>query len=92
MKDKIKLMILASLSEIKEDCDLDFEVNEKVKLLGKEGVMDSLDFVNFIMDLEERVLEETDKDISILSEKAFSRKKSPFYDVESLSEYIAEVI
>lgn len=92
MKDKVLDMIMESLVEVKEDNDLDFDVSKDLFLLGSKGVMDSLDFVKFVMYLEEKILDETDQEVTLLTDKAFSQKRSPFYNVESLQEYIVEVI
>ena len=63
-----------------------------MKLTGTEGVLDSLDLVNLVVVLEESLSDELDINVTIASEKAFSRKRSPFSSIESLSLFILEEI
>ena len=92
MNDQIKKLVMESLIQVKEENELDFEPAGEITLLGKGGVMDSMDFVNFVVCLEENLLEELDISASILSDKAFSRKKSPFENIDSLTDYIVEMV
>lgn len=62
------------------------------RLYGKGGLLDSLGMVTLILELEERVSAECGRDIVIADEKAFSRKKSPFRDIETLVSYISDVL
>lgn len=92
MKDQIKKIILACLQELKDDNELEFEVREDMKLIGSQGCLDSLDFVNLVVEIEGRVSDELDKNISILSEKAFSQNNSPFHDIDSFTSYLEDLI
>jgi acyl carrier protein len=61
-------------------------------LFGDGGALDSFDFVSFISEVEDSIFNETGKSISIVSEKAFSKKYNPFKDFERLIQYIDELI
>jgi acyl carrier protein len=67
------------------------EVNEKTILLGNNAVVDSIGLVNLIVDIES-ALAEKNLEITLTSEDAMSRRKSPFRSVETLSDYIIELI
>lgn len=56
------------------------------------GNMDSLDLVQFLVTLEYEINKRSGKDIVIQSRAAFSRERSPFRDVDSLAEFIVELL
>lgn len=92
MKEKIKTLIIESLNELKETNNLNFEINEETILLGENSVMDSFDFVSFVTTLEEKISDTFDKSITIVSEKAFSKKYSPFKTIDRIADYIIELL
>lgn len=57
-------------------------------LFGQEGQMDSLELVNFIVDLEALISERTGRDVTLADEKALSRSRSPFRTAAALAEYV----
>jgi len=93
MVEKIEKIIYETLVELNEELENDNFENPtlKTKLYGTNG-MDSLALVSFITDLEERVSDEFEKDIVLADEKAMSAKTSPFRSVESLRDYIKNLL
>lgn len=61
-------------------------------LFGEGALLDSVGLVSFIVTVERTVEEVTGKTITLASEKAFSRKQSPFRTVETLAKYIEELL
>ena len=61
-------------------------------VFGPDGALDSLDLVNFLADLEYRLAREFGRELVLASERAMSRNRSPFRDVESLTGYIQELL
>lgn len=92
MKEKIKSLVIDALKELKETNNLDFEVKDETILLGENSVMDSYDFVSFVSNLEEKIADIFDKPITIVSEKAFSKKYSPFKTIDRITDYIIELM
>ena len=92
MKEKIKQIVIDSLMELKECNDLIFELTEDTILLGENSILDSFDFVSLVANIEEKISESFDKNISIVSEKAFSKKYSPFKTVDRITDYLLELI
>ncbi len=92
MKEKIKSLVIESLNELKEMNGLDFELTDETILLGEDSVMDSFDFVSFVSTLEEKIADKTGKTVSVVSEKAFSKKYSPFKTVDRITDYIMELM
>jgi len=48
--------------------------------------------VNYLADLEYRLGQEFGRELVLASEKAMSRNRSPFRDVDSLAAYITELL
>ena len=94
MKEKITKIIIESLKDLNEDLENEKLNNptEKTALYGKNGTLDSLALVTLITDLEERISEEFNKNITLADERAMSLKNSPFRDVESLANYILKLL
>ena len=61
-------------------------------LYGKSGKLESLDFVTFIMEVEERVRGEFGVDVMITDENLLSKEKSPFSTLGTLTEYLEGVL
>lgn len=74
------------------DAGIDTKLSDDLKLLGSEGVLDSIDLVNLLSELEEQVEDKLGKEITILNEKAFSSKNSPFSTVGVLKEYLQSLM
>ncbi|MDD5789789.1 MAG: hypothetical protein PUE30_04625 [Spirochaetia bacterium] len=92
MKEKIKTLVIDSLNELKDTNNLDFEINDETILLGENAVMDSFDFVSFVSALEEKIADEFDKSVTVVSEKAFSKKYSPFKTIDRIADYVIELL
>lgn len=92
MKEKIKLLVIESLNELKDINNLDFAINDETILLGENSVMDSFYFVSFVSILEEKIADTFDKAITVVSEKAFSKKYSPFKTIDRIVDYIIELM
>jgi len=88
LKELVKLSVQESL----EDANIVYDDIDQIKLFGNEGVFDSLGFVTLMMNIEENVFDTYEKSITIVDEKAFSRKKNPFSTIKSLEIYIQELL
>jgi acyl carrier protein len=70
--------------------DENANINPETILLGNNAVVDSIGLVNLIVDIES-ALSDKNFEITLTSEDAMSRRKSPFRSVETLSDYIIEL-
>ena len=61
-------------------------------IFGQGSALDSLGLVNFLSDLEYRLSEDYGREIVLASERAMSRSRSPFRDVEALTGYVEELL
>lgn len=68
------------------------EKSPDAPLYGAGGKLESLDFVTFIMEVEERIKTEFNLDITIADENLLSKEKSPFSNLRTLIEYLEEVL
>ncbi len=60
-------------------------------LYTKDGHLDSMGLVGFLIDVEELFLDE-DIQIALSDEKAMSQKNSPFKTVQTLTDYIETLL
>ncbi|OQY05505.1 MAG: hypothetical protein B6I20_01100 [Bacteroidetes bacterium 4572_117] len=82
-------IVISAVSEYIDDESV--QISESAILLGNDAVVDSIGLVNLIVDVES-ALAEKDIEITLTSEDAMSRRKSPFRSVETLADYIIELI
>ena len=66
--------------------------SEMTPLLGGDESMNSLSLVDFIIIVEEKILEYFDKSIIIADDKAMSERNSPFINIDSLSKYLYKIL
>ena len=85
-----------TLNEIIKECvQIALETNEvfdETVIFGAESKLESIGLVSLLVDIEQKVYEEFQKEITIASEKAMSRNRSPFRTVRSLTEFIEELL
>ncbi len=94
MKEKIQEIILNSIKEFNKEKAKDevLEISNDTVLLDVNGKLDSLDFVTLIVILEDNIFDKLGKNITIVSEEAFSKKYSPFKNVNTMTEFIVELL
>ena len=64
----------------------------ETRLYGVKSALDSIHLVTLIADVEEKIAEEFGKDIILTDERAMSQTRSPFGRVETLANYIEELL
>lgn len=92
-RDKIISLIIATvqdLKDLKKSSSNDL-VTQSTVLFGGEGLFDSLGLVTLIVDVEQK-LEDLGVSITLGDERAVSQKQSPFRTVQSLTDYICQLI
>jgi acyl carrier protein len=94
MREKIQEIILDSIKEFNKEKVKDevLEISNDTALLDVNGKLDSLDFITLIVIIEENISDKLGKNITIVSEKAFSKKYSPFKNVNTMTEFIVELL
>ena len=61
-------------------------------LYGPGAPLDSLGLVNFVVAVEEAVEAKRGSAIRLVSEKAMSRRQSPFRTLQTLADYVDELL
>ena len=85
-------LVLETAKEIGEDQDNQELINatENTHLFGKN--LDSMGIVFLISDLEVKISDEMDIDLTLADERAMSQKTSPFRSVKTLAKYAQMLI
>lgn len=93
-REQIEDLVRTALTELAVDLDKPELANASpaTVLFGPEGALDSLGLVHLIADVESRVAEATGREIIIADERAMSRSRSPFRTIETLVDYLAELL
>lgn len=93
-KDRAFQLVVGALESLKSSDMLEGNVSitKDMILMGTESPLDSIGFVTFITDLEEKISDETKKDLYlVLNEiKEFNVNK-PQLSVEALTDYIVQL-
>lgn len=61
-------------------------------LFGQGSKLDSLGLVGLVVGTEQRVEETLDRTISLTDERAMSQRQSPFRTIDTLAEYILQLL
>ncbi len=61
-------------------------------LYGKDGVLDSLGLVSFVVSVEETIEDHFDTSVVLADEKAMSQRSSPFLTIGTLATYAEKLI
>ena len=91
-RESVLRSIFETIDEINETLPDEQRLEKSVdtRLFGRQGRLDSLGLVNFIVLLEQRIADDFDMAVTLADEKAISRARSPFRSVENLADYVIE--
>ena len=94
MREQIKEIVIKSLEELNEQLEEEkfSDVLEDTVIFGKNASLDSFDFVNLIVIIEGEIFDALGKSITIVSEKAFSKKYNPFATVGRIVDFIVDLL
>lgn len=85
-------LVLETVKEIGEDQNNQalIDATEETRLFGEN--LDSMGIVFLVTDLESRISDELDVDLTLADERAMSQKTSPFRSVKTLAKYANTLI
>jgi hypothetical protein len=92
MKDDTKRILEDALEEASSLLAEKVSYRDDLVLWGADGIFDSLGLVNFIASVEALISDRLDKEVTIVSEKAFSKHHSPFKSMETFGSFIEELL
>lgn len=86
-------LIYASLEEINSSRPPDAKIplNHDTKLLGDDGLLDSLDVVEVVVSLERQLSRQLGRKVVLLDEEIVTHDSSPLQDVTSLAEFLSQM-
>lgn len=93
-RESILNVIYDSLDELNEIAaeKYSFTHSEQEVLFGRAGKLDSLDLVNLLVIIEEKLENEFEVVITIANERAISEKNSPFSNIDRLASFIKKEV
>ena len=88
--DKIVEIIIGEIKDFNDTLEtaINLEQGRDSVLFGQGSTLESVDFVSLIVNIEQAISDEYNKEISLVDARAMSQKNSPFRTVGSLAEYI----
>ncbi len=84
-------IIIESLKEIGQENKIDTYDHDTPLYNGVDG-LDSLGLVTLLINIEQKIEDLYDINITIADEKAMSQKNSPFKSIGSLSKYLENIL
>ena len=90
--------ILNLLSRIAADFNpslprpIDIALGADAPLFGPGGALDSMALVQFVVEIEAAVEDETGTSVVLANERAMSQRRSPFLTLGTLASYIGELL
>lgn len=90
----VKQLIYDAIDEINHDLNEEEKIakTDDTALFGTGDSLDSLQLVNLITIVEQRLEEETGDFISLADERAMSMDQSPFKTIGTLEQYITSLL
>jgi len=87
---KIADLIAQIAGEFNEQLEVKIAVNggNDAPLYGRDGVLDSLGLVTFVVAVEQAIEDELGVTLTLADEKAMSQRNSPFRTIGALAAYI----
>jgi len=91
---EIHAIIFEAIDELNAQRESDRQVAKapETVLFGRGAGLDSLDLVNLIVSVEEKLADRFGAAVTLADERAMSRKRSPFRTVATLAEYVCELL
>lgn len=93
-QERIVKAVYAAVDELNQQLPKGVSVDKSLDapLYGATGKIESLDFVTFIMEVEEKIKAEFGVNLTIADENLLSKEKSPFSSLRTLIEYLEELL
>ena len=93
----VKNIVLSSLDELLVEISPEDEhpvsaSDESTRLIGRSGVLTSLELVTLLVNIEQKLGDDYDVNITIADERAMSQEKSPFRTIGALAEYVTVLV
>ena len=93
-QNRIKQIVFEAIDEVNEllDENQQLKKSEETILFGEQGSLDSLGLIKLIVATETKIQECFDVPVTLANEKAMSMKNNPFRTVQSLIDFISDLL
>ncbi len=94
-REEMQALVKEVLREIVEAQSVELPpegITGELHLIGSKSPLDSMAFVMLTAGIEQRLSEQMDLSITIVNEKAMSLRHSPFRTVDTLADYVLELM
>ena len=93
-KQELIQMMIELLQDVLADSDAEYsaEITATTPLVGEGAAITSLSLISFITGVELAIEEKYDTELTLVSEEALSRRKSPFRMIDALSDYVLTLV
>ena len=93
-RDTIVELVQRSVDELNEELEDGAKLDRDTKTLlyGPGAKVDSFTLVSFIVAVEENLRRELGLSVTLANEKAMSMERSPFRTLDSMIDYVADVV
>ncbi|MBI2478225.1 MAG: hypothetical protein HYV60_06165 [Planctomycetia bacterium] len=90
--EQVREVVWEAIDEANEDLDPGEQIDRDGILYGRGGVLDSLGLVNLLLAIEERLSDRFGIRVTLASDKAMSRERSPFRTTKALASFVEELL
>jgi hypothetical protein len=97
-REQLIELMLGLLQNVLDEQAVEAAGNDPVKatatlpLVGENAAVTSMGLVSFVADVESTLVEVHGTSVTLVSEQALSRKRSPFRSVDALADYVLELV
>jgi acyl carrier protein len=92
-RSQILDIVISSLEEVSSsNSNPPASTDENTRLIGQSAILDSMGLVSLIVDVEQIIDQDFGITLILADERAMSQKHSPFRSVQSLADYIVQLI
>ena len=93
-RDQIVAAVYRAIDELNKQLPKGVHVEKSLDapLYGKHGRLESIDVVTLIMEVEDQIQNELGISITIADDRAMSQQNSPFLTIQTLTDYVAELL
>lgn len=92
MREQVSELVKEAVSDLNDELQYESlnNLSDETAIFGDEDGIDSLSLVRLVVDIEQRVQESLEHQVSLTDEKAMSARRSPYRSVGALTDFILE--
>ena len=84
-------IVINVIADYAKELNITFEkLDENTRLIGSSSEFDSSDLVQIIVEIEDKINQQFNTDITLTDEKAMSRTTSPFVNIGTLVNFLVD--